>query len=179
MILVLVGPSCCGKTTQAKILMEKYNFIQSISYTSRAPRNNEKNNVDYKFIDQNDFIHKIKNNFFLEYTKQFDNYYGTSKEDIEQIIQKNNVVMCLCINGFKATLKQWGDKVTGIYLMPPTKEQLQKRFDERNSSKSEVNKRINNILTIANNESVESHYIIAAKSIEETTLEILKILKNK
>lgn len=76
-ILVITGPSGAGKSTVIEYLLRKPVFKLSISYTTRTPRPDEEDGKDYVFVSKEDFENKIKEDFFLEYTEYFGNYYGT------------------------------------------------------------------------------------------------------
>ena len=77
-LVVISSPSGAGKTTiNKKLISKKKNIELSVSLTTRNPRKNEKNNIDYKFISNSDFKRKISKKFFLEYAKVFKNYYIT------------------------------------------------------------------------------------------------------
>ena len=81
-MVILSSPSGAGKTTLVKKISKNRNFHVSISYTTRIPRKNETNGIDYYFINSKDFQKLIDNNELLEYAKVFDNYYGTSRKKI-------------------------------------------------------------------------------------------------
>lgn len=176
MFLVLIGPSGSGKTTQAQILIDKYNFKTTVSYTTRTKRYNEVDGVDYHFISKEDFEEKQKNNFFFEYSSSFDNYYGTSNEDVEAISKDQNIVMCFCPKGFDMAVKNFQGTVVGIYLMPPSKETILARLNERKSSQEEIDKRLKSI-EVAKIDSKLFKHIIEPTSIKETTEKILEIIK--
>ena len=92
-VLSLLGENGAGKTTLTKKIQQKYqNFKISVSHTTRKPRPNEVEGVDYNFVSQENFKKKISNNEFYEYAKIFDNYYGTSKETVDQMIKKNDII---------------------------------------------------------------------------------------
>ena len=80
-MVILSSPSGVGKTTITKKLQQKYsNFKLSISHTTRPPRSNEVDGVDYHFVSKDQFKKLIKDNEFYEYAKIFENYYGTRKK---------------------------------------------------------------------------------------------------
>jgi len=80
-MVILSSPSGVGKTTLTKKLQQKYNNFQiSVSHTTRSPRSNEVDGVDYNFVSKEKFEELIKKNEFYEYAKIFDNYYGTLKK---------------------------------------------------------------------------------------------------
>ena len=80
-MIVLSSPSGAGKTTLVKLISKNKNHFVSVSHTTRTPRSNEINGVDYFFINKDQFKKLINDNEFLEYAKVFDNYYGTSKKN--------------------------------------------------------------------------------------------------
>ena len=89
LILILSSPSGAGKTTLAKKIADKdSNFKISVSFTTRTPRPNEVNGVDYNFVSIDDFQGLSNQNKFLEQAKVFGNYYGTLKGPIEKDLQK-------------------------------------------------------------------------------------------
>ena len=93
-MVILSSPSGAGKTTISKKIQQKYqNFKISVSHTTRKPRPNEVEGIDYYFINENDFKNKIKNNEFYEYAKIFGNYYGTSKKSVLDLLKKKNDVL--------------------------------------------------------------------------------------
>ena len=82
-LIVISGPSGAGKDSVVSRLLEtNKNIWLSISATSRSPRGNEKDGINYYFLSKEDFEEKIKEDYFLEYAKYTDNYYGTPKANI-------------------------------------------------------------------------------------------------
>ena len=81
-MLIIIGPSASGKTECAKILENKYNLKKVITHTTRLPRINEKNNIDYHFVNKDTFLKMKNNNEFVETMEYNNNYYGTSKKEI-------------------------------------------------------------------------------------------------
>ena len=80
-MVILSSPSGVGKTTITKKIQQKYkSFKISVSHTTRSPRSNEVDGVDYKFVNTDNFKKLVSNNQFYEYAKIFGNYYGTSKK---------------------------------------------------------------------------------------------------
>ena len=101
-MVILSSPSGVGKTTLTKKLQQKYqSFKISVSYTTRSPRSNEIDGVDYHFIDKKKFKEMISEDKFYEYAKIFENYYGTLKDDLEKIIKKNDLLFDIDWQGTK------------------------------------------------------------------------------
>ena len=87
-MVILSSPSGVGKTTLTKKIQQKYqSFKISVSYTTRPPRSNEVNGVDYHFVKKAEFEELIKENKFYEYAKIFENYYGTLKKNVNETLK--------------------------------------------------------------------------------------------
>jgi len=139
-MVILSSPSGAGKTTISKKIQQKYqNFKISVSHTTRKPRANEVEGIDYYFINENDFKDKIKNNDFYEYAKIFGNYYGTSKESVLNLLKnKNDVLFDIDWQGTQQLSKFKELNLLKIFILPPNKEELKKRLIQRNQDKPDV-----------------------------------------
>ena len=132
-MIVLSSPSGAGKTTLVKKISKYKNFVVSISHTTRTPRPNEKNGKDYFFISKNNFKKLIKKNEFLEHAKVFDNYYGSSKNLILEKLKKGkNIIFDIDWQGTRQIRnKKLNYKLLTIFILPPSKKELQKRLIKR------------------------------------------------
>ena len=132
-MIVLSSPSGAGKTTLVKKISKYKNFVVSISHTTRTPRPNEKNGKDYFFISKNNFKKLIKKNEFLEHAKVFDNYYGSSKNLIlEKLKNGKNIIFDIDWQGTRQIRnKKLNYKLLTIFILPPSKKELQKRLIKR------------------------------------------------
>ena len=144
-MVILSSPSGVGKTTLTKKIQQKYqSFKISVSSTTRKPRSNEVDGVDYHFISHKHFENLINNNKFYEYAKIFDNYYGTLKETVDKLIKNNDVIFDIDWQGTKQLSKFKNLKLVKIYLITSSKKDLKDRLILRNqNSKEEVEKRFN------------------------------------
>ena len=144
-MVILSSPSGAGKTTIAKKIQQKYQtFKISVSHTTRKPRPNEIDGVDYYFISHEKFEKLISEDKFYEYAKIFDNYYGTSKETVDQMIKKNDIIFDIDWQGTQQLSKYKNLKLIKIYLITLNKQELKNRLISRNqNSKEEVEKRFN------------------------------------
>jgi guanylate kinase len=101
-VVILSSPSGAGKTTLVKLISEKKNFNISVSHTTRKPRSNEIDGKDYYFVSDENFEILIKNNQFLEYAKVFNNFYGTSKKPVLELLNSGkNVIFDIDWQGFQ------------------------------------------------------------------------------
>lgn len=142
-MVILSSPSGVGKTTITKKLQQKYhNFKISISSTTRKPRTNEVDGVDYYFISKKEFEKKIQKNEFYEYARIFDNFYGTLKSTVDEIFQKNDILFDIDWQGTKKLSKFKNLKLIKIFLITNSKSELKKRLLKRDkNTKEEVDKR--------------------------------------
>ena len=139
-MVILSSPSGAGKTTISKKIQQKYqNFKISVSHTTRKPRPNEVEGIDYYFINESDFENKIKKNEFYEYAKIFGNYYGTSKDSVINLLNNNNdVLFDIDWQGTQQLSKFKELNLLKIFILPPSKEELKKRLIQRNQDKPNV-----------------------------------------
>lgn len=173
MIVVLSGISGVGKTTIAKML-EEHKFVRSVSYTTRVKREGEQCGRDYIFIPFVEFQQKIEESFFLEHVNQFGNSYGSSYEQVEQILEANQkVIMCLSPEGYIAAKNKWGNRTVGIYLLPPSVEELQERLVLRGSED-----RLSSVYNFDLQHNAYEHKIQPG-ALNETFAAVLNIIKNK
>ena len=142
-MVILSSPSGAGKTTITKKIQQKYRtFKISVSHTTRKPRSNEVDGVDYHFVSHEKFKKFIDEGKFYEYAKIFDNFYGTSKESVDETIKKNDIIFDIDWQGTKQISKIKKIKLIKIYLIPPNKDELKQRLIKRNqNSPQEVEKR--------------------------------------
>jgi len=142
-IVILSSPSGAGKTTLTKKIQQKYqNFKISVSHTTRKPRSNEVESIDYFFISHDEFKKKIAQDDFYEYAKIFDNYYGTSKEYVNLLLKgKNDILFDIDWQGTQQLSKFKELNLIKIFLVPPNKIELEKRLIQRNQDKTEVIKK--------------------------------------
>ena len=138
--IVLSSPSGAGKTTITKKLSQKYPNIKiSISHTTRKPRPNEIDGVDYHFVSKKEFEKLIKKNSFYEHAKIFDNYYGTSKKSVNKLHQESyDVVFDIDWQGTKQLSKFNELNLIKIFILPPDKEELKKRLINRNQDNNKI-----------------------------------------
>ena len=138
-MVILSSPSGAGKTTISKKIQQKYqNFKISVSHTTRKPRSNEVEGIDYYFVNENDFKNKIKKNEFYEYAKIFGNYYGTSKTSVLNLLKnKNDVLFDIDWQGTQQLSKFKELNLLKIFILPPSKKELKKRLIQRNQDKAD------------------------------------------
>jgi guanylate kinase len=179
MMVILSSPSGAGKTTITKKIQQKYqNFKISVSHTTRKPRSNEVEGVDYFFIDKEVFIEKINNDEFYEHAKIFDNYYGTSKKAVKDLFNlKNDILFDIDWQGTKQLSKFKELNLIKIFILPPNKKELENRLIQRNQdNKSVVNKRLSSYDKDINHWK-DYDYIVINDNLENCFKQIENIIK--
>jgi guanylate kinase len=179
-MVILSSPSGVGKTTLTKKIQQKYqSFKISVSHTTRLPRSNEVEGVDYHFVSHEKFKELIKADKFYEYAKIYENYYGTLKETVDQAILKNDIIFDIDWQGTKQLSKYKNLNLIKIYLIPDNKNELKKRLIKRNqNTKEEIEKRFNSF-----DEDVKHwcdyDYIIINKNLDVCFRQIEDIILNQ
>jgi len=142
-MVILSSPSGVGKTTLTKKIQQKFqSFKISVSHTTRPPRSNEVDGVDYHFISKDKFEELIKKNKFYEYAKIFENYYGTLKDNVDQDMLTNDIIFDIDWQGTKQLSNYKNLNLVKIYLIANNKEELRNRLIKRNqNTEEEINKR--------------------------------------
>ena len=124
-MVILSSPSGAGKTTISKKIQQKHqSFKISVSHTTRKPRKNEIDGIDYHFISKDKFKELIKERKFYEYAEIFGNYYGTLKENVDKIILENDILFDIDWQGTQQLSKFPNLNLIKIYLIPPSKKNL-------------------------------------------------------
>jgi guanylate kinase len=138
-LFILSAPSGAGKTTLCKTLLKRFPDLKySISHTTRSPRKDEQNGVDYFFISKNEFEKNIQDGKWLEWARVHDHYYGTSLDFIEQsLAEGKNILLDIDVAGARQVLSRLPHSVT-IFILPPTFETLKHRLESRGTDSQEV-----------------------------------------
>lgn len=149
LFLVLSAPSGCGKSTLIDMLLQEYHdIVYSISCTTRAPRGEEEDGLDYHFLSKERFEELIAENAFIEHAKVHDNYYGTLKAPIEEVLSEgNSMILDIDVQG-AAKVREHVRALPNtdplkigyvdIFINPPSMEELRARLEGRGTDSAEV-----------------------------------------
>ncbi|MGC2209146.1 MAG: guanylate kinase [Candidatus Korobacteraceae bacterium] len=135
LVYIISAPSGSGKSTLVaaiKRLVDRLDF--SVSYTTRPPRGSEENGRDYYYTSREVFERMIDRGEFLEYADVFGNYYGTAKKFLDDaIVRGNDLLLDIDVQG-ASQLQASIPEAIGIFILPPTKQELEKRLRRRSSA---------------------------------------------
>lgn len=138
-LIILSAPSGAGKSTLAKALRERLpNLAVSISHTTRAPRPGEQDGVHYYFVAPAQFQEMIAADAFVEHARVFDNYYGTSRAEIERLLKTGkDVILDIDWQGARNIKRAFPDAVS-IFILPPSRADLETRLRNRKQDSDEI-----------------------------------------
>lgn len=178
-IFVLSGPSGAGKNTVFdKLVSLDGNIAQTVSVTTRAPRNSESDGVDYYFVSVERFKELIADKQFVEYVQYGDNYYGTLKSEIEGLTKQGKTVILVIEVRGAANIKKVFPDSKSVFIIPPSLDVLKKRITERGeNTETDIEKRIE----IAKNELTYKDlydFCVVNDDLDECVEEIFRIINS-
>jgi len=177
-LIILTGPSGVGKGTVVKeILGKEKNFWLSISATTREPRDGEKEGENYYFLNHEKFKEMIERNLFLEWAQFAGNYYGTPLTSVNEKIEKGfTVILEIEVEGARQIKNKFPNSLS-IFLLPPDKEELERRIRNRGTEKEEAIKkrllRANYEISVSN----QFDFQLINNNVDETAKKIIKLIK--
>ena len=179
-LIVISSPSGAGKTSICKELLRLDDNIRpSISVTTRKPRNNETDGIDYIFITEKDFNKKISNGSFLEYANVFNNKYGTLASSTEKLLSNNyDVIFDIDWQGTQQ-LSQNNNNILSIFILPPDKAEIERRLKKRETENSEIVDIVSERMSKFEDELShwkEYDYVVTNDDFEKCISEILNII---
>lgn len=148
LFIVMSAPSGCGKSTLIDMLLQEYHdIVYSISCTTRAPRGEEEDGLDYHFLSKERFEELVGEDAFLEYASVHDNYYGTLRAPIEEVLSEgNSMILDIDVQGaakVRARVKALPDSdplkigYVDVFVMPPSMDELRSRLEGRGTDSQE------------------------------------------
>ena len=179
-LIVISSPSGAGKTSICKELLKlDRKIMPSISVTTRKPRNNETDGVDYIFVSDDDFNEQISKGNFLEYANVFSNKYGTLASTTEKLLSDNyDVLFDIDWQGTKQ-LSQNNNNILTIFILPPNKAEIERRLKKRETENSESINIVSERMSKFEDELShwkEYDYVVTNDNFEKCISEILNII---
>jgi guanylate kinase len=138
-VFIISAPSGSGKSTLVGQIMKRVPCLHfSVSYTTRAPRPQERDGVDYYFISREQFENRIQKDEFLEWAEVFGNYYGTHQSELERAAQQGlDLVLDIDVQGARQ-LKERVPGAVSIFILPPSRQILEQRLRTRSQDSEAV-----------------------------------------
>ena len=180
-LIVISSPSGAGKTSVCKKLLELDSELRaSISVTTREPRNNETNGIDYIFISKENFDKKISDGEFLEYANVFNNKYGTLASSTKKLLDKDfDVLFDIDWQGTQQLSQNDNNNILTIFILPPDKNEIERRLKKRETENSEnvdiVNERMSKFEDELSHWN-EYDYVVTNDDFDKCVSEILNII---
>ena len=141
-VIIFCAPSGSGKSTIINSLMprEELHLAFSISATTRPPRGQEQDGVDYFFLTPEEFRRRIANDEFVEYEEVYqDRFYGTLKSQVERQLEAGqNVVFDVDVHGGMHLKEYFGERALSLFIQPPSIEELRRRLEGRGTDAPDV-----------------------------------------
>jgi len=177
-LFVVVAPSGAGKTSLVDALLKRESNIRlSISYTTRAPREGEKDGREYHFVDKPAFERMIAAGDFLEHANVYGNYYGTSKRWIEEQISGDHDVLLEIDWQGAAQVRKLFPSVVGIFILPPSIDELRRRLQARGKDSPEAIERRMSSAREEISHVLEFEYIIVNERFESALDDLIAIVR--
>lgn len=179
-LYIVSAPSGAGKSSLIDAILKRFNADDSlrlsVSHTTRAPRGEEVDHVSYHFVTKEEFEALIGRNAFYEYAKVFDNYYGTSREIVEQWLEEGkDVFLDIDWQGARQ-IREQTPGAKGIFIIPPSLEELESRLRKRGTDAEEVIvKRMNKAISEISHYN-EYDYVIINDDFEQSVLNLRSII---
>ncbi len=181
LLLPIAAPSGTGKTTVCRKLLDySDSFVFSVSCTTRPPRPNERDGVDYHFISKEIFEEYIRNDILVEWEDVFNCCYGTLKSAVEEALESAKILLLdIDVKGALAIKKLYPEEAVSIFLLPPNYEELKKRLHFRGTEDKKSialrNARIPDEMKFGE----QFDYVIVNDKIDKTVEEIIEIIKER
>ena len=180
-MLVLSSPSGAGKSSICRALLDlDKNLYLSISTTTRKKRPNEVSGIDYNFVTLDEFEYKLSQNNFIEHAKVFNNFYGTDKSIVENKINEiKDLLFDIDWQGAQQLREKMREDIVSVFILPPSKKELERRLKERGQDTDEVVKERMSEATAEITHWAEYDYVIINEDLNLSVKTVLGILHSE
>tara|TARA_B100000427_G_scaffold107514_2_gene89182 strand:+ start:4004 stop:4639 length:636 start_codon:yes stop_codon:yes gene_type:complete len=180
-MLVLSSPSGAGKSSICRALLDlDKNLYLSISTTTRKKRPNEVSGIDYNFVTLDEFEYKLSQNNFIEHAKVFNNFYGTDKSIVENKINEGkDLLFDIDWQGAQQLREKMREDIVSVFILPPSKMELERRLKERGQDTDEVVKERMSEATAEITHWAEYDYVIINEDLNLSVKTVLGILHSE
>ena len=180
-LVIFSAPRGSGKTTIVRELLKRFDCFEfSISATSRNPRGQEQNGVDYYFLSNEEFRARVERDEFVEWEEVYQGTcYGTLKSEMERIWAKGNIILFdVDVMGGINLKRIFGDDACSVFIMPPSVEELERRLRGRGTDSEEVILKRIAKAEFELSKSSEFDHVVINDNLEVTVAEVVNIISN-
>ena len=180
-LVIFSAPSGSGKTTIVRELLKRFDCFEfSISATSRNPRGQEQNGVDYYFLSNEEFRARVERDEFVEWEEVYQGTcYGTLKSEMERIWAKGNIILFdVDVMGGINLKRIFGDDACSVFVMPPSVEELERRLRGRGTDSEEVILKRIAKAEFELSKSSEFDHVVINDNLEIAVAEVVNIISN-
>lgn len=180
-LVIFSAPSGSGKTTIVRELLKRFDCFEfSISATSRNPRGQEQNGVDYYFLSNEEFRARVERDEFVEWEEVYQGTcYGTLKSEMERIWAKGNIILFdVDVMGGINLKRIFGDDACSVFIMPPSVEELERRLRGRGTDSEEVILKRIAKAEFELSKSSEFDHVVINDDLEVAVAEVVNIISN-
>ena len=180
-LVIFSAPSGSGKTTIVRELLKRFDCFEfSISATSRNPRGQEQNGVDYYFLSNEEFMARVECDEFVEWEEVYQGTcYGTLKSEMERIWAKGNIILFdVDVMGGINLKRIFGDDACSVFIMPPSVEELERRLRGRGTDSEEVILKRIAKAEFELSKSSEFDHVVINDNLEVAVAEVVNIISN-
>lgn len=178
-LYIISAPSGAGKTSLVKKLISNVaDVMVSISTTTRAMRPGEQDGVDYHYVDKDKFLSMVEHSAFLEHAKVFDNYYGTSQQNVErELLDGKDVILEIDWQGARQ-VRRLIQNCESIFILPPSSAALKERLEKRGQDNEEIIKRRMQDAINEMSHYAEFDYLVVNDDFDQALLELKCIIRS-
>ena len=178
-LIVVSGPSGVGKGTIVKTLIKRRSdVVESVSCTTRAPRQGEENGREYYFLSKEEFEKRVREDDFLEYDNHFGNYYGTPKSFVRETLKEKSVILEIDVVGALNAKKAFPNSVL-VMIVPPSIDELRRRLISRGTeSEEEVENRLQR-LSYELSQKDKYDFVIVNDDLEQAIADLSAVVDGK
>lgn len=179
-IVVLTAPSGSGKTTIARRVLEAVPEMRfSVSATTRPPRPNERDGIDYHFMSVDEFRRRVRKGDLLEYEEVYpDRFYGTLRSEVETATPEKPVMLDVDVKGALSVKRIFGDRALVIFIRPPSIESLEERLRLRGTESAETLRQRLDRATVELGYEKEFDAVVVNDDVEKAVSETLRIVRS-
>ena len=177
LLILISAPSGAGKTSLVNEIIDRDDLlIKSVSHTTRAKRPGEEESIDYFFTTESEFNQMVSNNDFIEHAEVFGNFYGTSKNYVEENLDSGfDVILEIDWQGARQ-IQSVKREAISIFIAPPTKQELENRLRKRGKDSEETISIRMSQATSDMKKADTYNYVVVNDSFETATSQLLTII---